>query len=234
MTDAGVASSPSVSEGAFDGGMDSSAESSETGYDGTETVESELSTDESNQELYASDYNASEYETELLDFSYESNEPLSYKADSEVHYNEDGDPVSDTPVVADDSFLVESENYNETGEKTIDWSSSAENADSEGFDKDMPVTNEILLPDTIISRYGSERGRFGTDKGTDYSELSLPYDPKSQEYHEYRVIEPVSCKKGTAAKNFGQKGGGKQYIFSDTFSEMSDPNNPNRTMERIK
>lgn len=126
------------------------------------------------------------------------------------------------------------DNYNDTGEWTVDWTSNAENADPEGFDKDMPITTETLPPDIIITRYGSERGRYGTDKGTDYSELSLPYDPKSQEYHEYRVIEPISCKKGTVAKNFGQKGQGTQYVFTDTFSEMSNPNNPNRTMERIK
>ena len=234
MPDAGTASGSPVSEGSLDGGTDSSVESSETGFDGTETVDSELNADESNQELFDTNYDASEYETELMDFSYEASDPSSYEADSDVHYNEDGDPVGDVPIVVDDSFLVEGDNYSETGEKNIDWSSNAENADPEGFDKDMPITNETLPPETIISRYGSERGRFGTDKGTDYSELSLPYDPKSQEYHEYRVIEPVSCRKGTVAKNFGQKGGGNQYVFSETFLEMSNPNNPNRTMERIR
>lgn len=225
-TDAGVGTSSE--------GMDVSAESLETGLESTETSNTELVSNEGEQELYDPGYDASEYETELLDFSYEADDPSSYIPDSEPHYNEDGEPVDDVPVVTDESFIVPSDNYNETGEWTIDWSSNAKNADAEGFDKDAPITNEVLPPDTIITRYGSERGRFGTDKGTEYSELSLPYDPKSQEYHEYRVIEPVSCKKGTVAENFGQKGKGTQYVFSDTFKEMSNPNNPNRTMERIK
>ena len=215
-------------------GMDASAESLETGLEGDETINTELFSNESEQELYDPGYDASEYETELLDFSYEADDPSSYIPDSGPHYNEDGEPVDDVPVVTDGSFIVPSDNYNETGEWTIDWSSNAKNADPEGFDKDAPITSEILPPDTIIARYGSERGRFGTDKGSDYSELSLPYDPKSQEYHEYRVIQPVSCKKGTVAENFGQKGKGTQYVFTDTFKEMSNPNNPNRTMERIK
>ena len=39
---------------------------------------------------------------------------------------------------------------------------------------------------------------------------------------------------GTVAENFGQKGKGTQYSFTDTFKDMSNPNNPDRTMERIK
>lgn len=239
MADTGDGSG--FSSGGFDAGtstsadgMDATAESMETVLEGNETSDTELVSNESEQELYDPGYDASEYETELLDFSYEADDPSSYEPESESHYNEDGEPVDDVPVVADESFIVPSDNYNEIGEWTIDWSSNAKNADAEGFDKDAPITNEVLPPDTIITRYGSERGRFGTDKGTEYSELSLPYDPKSQEYHEYRVIEPVSCKKGTVAENFGQKGKGTQYVFSDTFKEMSNPNNPNRTMERIK
>ena len=189
-------------------GTESTVEATETTIEGSEDGDTNLYFDEGEQELYDPGYDASEYETELMDFSYEADDPSSYEADTDVHYNEDGEPVEDVPIVADESFFVRGDNYNETGEWTIDWSSNAENADPEGFDKDMPITTETLPPDTIITRYGSERGRYGTDKGTDYSELSLPYDPKSQEYHEYRIIEPVSCKKGTVARNFGQKRSG--------------------------
>lgn len=239
MADAGDGSGSSSAPlegdmGSSSEGTESTVEATETTIEGSEDGDTELYFDEGEQELYDPGYDASEYETELMDFSYEADDPSSYEADTDVHYNEDGEPVEDVPIVADESFIVRGDNYNETGEWTIDWSSNAENADPEGFDKDMPITTETLPPDTIITRYGSERGRYGTDKGTDYSELSLPYDPKSQEYHEYRVIEPVSCKKGTVARNFGQKGQGTQYVFNDTFSEMSDPSNPNRTMERIK
>ena len=207
-------------------GMDASAESFDTALDGGETSETELYTDSGEQELYDPGYDANEYETELMDFSYEDDDPSTYEADTETHYNEDGDPVDDIPDVADESFILRGDNYNDTGEWTIDWTSNAENADPEGFDKDMPITTETLPPDTIITRYGSERGRYGTDKGTDYSELSLPYDPKSQEYHEYRVIEPVSCKKGTVAKKFRSKRSGNaicvyRYFFRDVKSEQS-------------
>lgn len=239
MADAGDGSGSSSAPlegdmGSSSEGTESTVEATETTIEGSEDGDTNLYFDEGEQELYDPGYDASEYETELMDFSYEADDPSSYEADTDVHYNEDGEPVEDVPIVADEIFIVRGDNYNETGEWTIDWSSNAENADPEGFDKDMPITTETLPPDTIITRYGSERGRYGTDKGTDYSELSLPYDPKSQEYHEYRVIEPVSCKKGTVARNFGQKGQGTQYVFNDTFSEMSDPSNPNRTMERIK
>jgi len=238
MADVGVGgfSSGPIDTGLSAEGMESSDGSMENGVEGTETGETELYSDDCEQELYSLEYDSSEYESELLtyEFTDEKGQEYLYEEDSSLRFNEDGDPVDDVPVVADESFIVRGENYAETGEWSIDWSSKAENADDEGFNKDMPVTVETLQPDTVISRYGSERGRYGTDKGTEYSELSLPYDPKSQEYHEYRVIEPVSCKKGTAAKNFGQKGGGTQYVFTDTFSEMSDPSNPNRTMERIR
>lgn len=221
-------------EGGFEGSAESSAESMETSFDSSETFDSELCVSEGEQEIYNPGYDQSDYEAELMDFSCEAKEPSFYEADTQVHYNESGEPVGDVPVVVDESYIVRAENYNETGEWEIDWKSNAENSDPEGFDKDMPIETVTLPPDTIIVRYGSERGRYATDKGTDYSELSLPYDPKSQEYHEYRVIDPVSCKKGTVAKNFGQKGHGTQYVFSDTFAEMADQKNPNRTLERIR
>lgn len=218
MPDAGGAGGPSVSEGAVDAGMESSAEAVEIGSEGMETVDSELCSDKSDQELFDISDDLNEYEVELMDFSYEAKDP-SYQVDMETHYNENGDPVGDVPIVTDDSFLVEGDNYVENGEKTIDWSSNAENSDAEGFDKDVPVTYDTLPPETIISRHGSERGRYGTDKGTDYSELSLPYDPATHEYHEYKVLKPVTCKSGIAAKNFGQKGGGKQFFFQKHFQK---------------
>lgn len=137
-------------------GMDASAESFDTALDGGETSETELYTDSGEQELYDPGYDANEYETELMDFSYEDDDPSTYEADTETHYNEDGDPVDDIPDVADESFILRGDNYNDTGEWTIDWTSNAENADPEGFDKDMPITTETLPPDTIITRYGSE------------------------------------------------------------------------------
>lgn len=234
MADAGESGGTSMGSSA--GEADSAAESMEstveTSIEGSEDGDTDLYSDEGEQELYTSEYDASEIEFD--GFLYGSDKSSSYEADMKGLFNEDGEPVDDVPIVADESFIVRDENYNETGEWRIDWESNAQNADSEGFDKDSPITTETLPADTVIARYGSERGRYGTDKGTDYSDLSMPYDPKSQEYHEYRVIEPVSCRKGTVGKNFGQNGQGTQYVFTDSFAEMSNPNNPNRTMERIK
>lgn len=75
--------------------MDTSAESFDTALDGGETSETELYTDSGEQELYDPGYDANEYETELMDFSYEADDPSTYEADTETHYNEDGDPVDD-------------------------------------------------------------------------------------------------------------------------------------------
>ena len=232
--DAGMSSTP----GTFDGGVEASVES---GFESAETTDSELFTDKSYQELYDPGYDHSEFETELLDFHYdffERGDPddksyESYKPDTEIHYNKDGEPV-DVEIITDEEFRIDEVDYLETGRWKIDWDTRAKNAREHGFDASEPVTDEVLMPGLIIARYGSEFGQNGTDKGTEHSKLSLPYDPKSQEYHEYRVISPVSCKKGIVAENFGKEGKGTQYYFLKSFVEMSDPKNPNRTLEKIK
>lgn len=217
-------------------GDNTAPEAAETGLEETETVETELVRDESERELYTGDKAPDEYESELTGASREEAETEACAPVTETFYNKDGEPVDEVPIVTDERFMTETENYARTGIKTIDWNSFAENAtdDGLGFDKDVPVTEKELPPDMVIVRWGSERGRNGTSAGTQYSEVSLPYDEKTIEYHEYRIIGPVKCKAGIVARNFGQKGGGDQYLFSDTFAEMANPNNPNRSLERIR
>ena len=149
MPDEATASGSPVSEGPLNGETDSSVESSETIFDGTETADSELNAGESNQKLLDTNYDSSEYETELMDSSYEISNQLSYEADSDVYYKEDGDPVGDVPIVVDDSFLV----------KMLKISTQKD------LIKIMPKTNETLPPETIISRSGSERGRLAQING---------------------------------------------------------------------
>lgn len=221
------------------GNGESSGESFESGFENGENENTELFTDESETELYDPGYDPHEYEEELLtnvDFiKNDKGEETVVFSKAESHVNKDGELVPDAPIVKDEKYIKFSDNYNETGEWSIDWDAYAKNSDGEGFDKTQEInTDATLEPGKVIARYGSDFGSNATEVGTDYSKLSMPYDESSQEYHEYQVIKPVTCKSGKAAPNFGDDGGGQQYHFSQSFAEMSNPNNPNRTMIKIR
>lgn len=220
MADAGDGAASSD----FDAGEESTAESMESTSEGYETSETELCSNESEQELYDPGYDPSEYEQELTDFSYESYNPDTYSKETETpQYNDKGEPVEDVPVYRDGEYL----NYNdpaylETGKHQVNW------PEGDGFDGES--TETILTENTIVARYGSEHGRYATDVGTPPTELSLPYDTDTQEYHEYRVCSDVTCRSGKASSAFDVEGGGKQYAFGKSFAEMVSDG----TMERIK
>lgn len=229
----------SGNNGSQGGSGESSGESFESGIENGETENSDLFTDESEKDLYDPGYDPHEYEEELLtDVSFTKNEKgeeTVIQSKEEPALNKDGKLVPEVPIVKDEKYIKYSENYNETGEWSIDWDAYAKHSDGEGFDKNEKIDDKTTLePGKVIARYGSDFGSNATDVGTDHSKLSLPYEENSQEYHEYQIIKPVNCTSGKAAPNFGEVGGGQQYHFSQSFAEMSNPNNPNRTMMKIR
>lgn len=226
MADAGDGASSATG---FDAGGESTAEAMESSSESFETAETELcSNNEAEQELYEPGYDASEYEQELTDYSYEEAETVET---TEQRFNDKGEPVGDKPDVAESYYLKEGDSYYEDGLRTeVDWDTLAENSDEKGFDKDTPVESHTFEVGEIFSRYGSEKGRYATEIGTEYPKLSLPYDSSTHEYGEYEVCKPVECEKGKAAKNFGQEGEGTQYLFSKTMSDMINDG----TIKRVK
>lgn len=213
-----------VSSSGADSGRDSVADATESTAEGFETAETELCTDEAEQELYDPGYDHSEYEQELMDFSYEAKNPESYKKEAEAPlHNDKGQPVEDVPLYRDGDYLnYDDPDYLETGRHHAKW------PEGDGYEGDP--TETVLTENTIIARYGSEHGHNATDVGTDPTKISLPYDTDTQEYHEYRVCKDVTCLSGTAKSHFDVEGGGKQYNFSKSFAEMVSDG----TLEKIK
>lgn len=132
-----------------------------------------------------------------------------------------GEKVTNPYVVRDRSFLM----TDEKGRIKINW--SGPRADSDGFDKEHREPNGrprmlVELPvGTELLRYGAPGGSFTAPKGTDYEQLSLPYEKSSMEYNEYRVIahgvlvEVCTAERGRVAPLFNQPGGGIQYYHGD-------------------
>lgn len=213
MADAGDAAS---SARGFDAGGESTSE-------GFESAETELCTSEAETELYDPGYDPSEYEQELTDFSFEARDPESYAKETEApKYNDKGEPVEDVPLYRNDYLDYNDPEYLENGTHRVNW---PENGGFEG-----EATETVLTENTIIARYGSEYGHYATDVGTQPTELSLPYDTDTIEYHEYRVCGEVTCLSGKISSAFDVEGGGKQYAFGKSFAEMVSDG----TLERIK
>lgn len=217
----------------FDGGVENTDSSIET-TDAPETGSSELYVDEAQMELYPQGVDKAEYE-EIMSTTYVMDDKgnwIEQKLDLGTVQNIDGKQVESTPLVFDDSFKAYRSHYNETGQYGIAWDryKSSDAQENTGFDTSKPISDVVLPEGFIIARYGGDNGINATDKGTPYDRLSLPYDEKSMEYHEYRVCSPVVCKKGTAAGNFGESGGGTQYQFERSFSDML----ADGTIERVE
>ena len=128
------------------------------------------------------------------------------------------------------------------GMPEVDWiGCRTEFADDYGFDKRNVEANgryviSYTLPkDTIIIRYGSERGQYTAPRNTRFEEVSLPYTVESVEYHEYRVVADglrVECivDKGKVAPMFCQPGGGVQYRHQQSIRSLIR----DAQLERIK
>lgn len=217
----------------FDAGNDSGSGTNES----SENVDSQVSIESSDkgEELVSnSELNLEGKETELVESSpspslskkaelCESNE--SVESVSYTRVNDKGEALEGAPVLRDESFAIKGKNGNpqldRNGNAIPDYARQAPN---NGF-KESPEELEkngshTLTKGTIIVRYGSERGSFVTDPGTSYSDLSLPYDKNSVEYHEYMVNSDIACTKGTVAPAFGKKGGGVQYMTNESIGEL--------------
>ena len=215
----------------------SSAEVSDSGSDSVDSADVNLCTESADQELVTTDYSG--YEAELMDFSYDTDVAQTDK--TPVH-NVNGEEISGIPEVREEDYLKDPldlpENderralYCEYGIKTTpDYSRFARNSDDMGFDKGSPIDTHSFKEGDRFSRYGGEKiGRYASDIGTEYSKLSLPNKEETVEYHEYKVSKSFECTKGTVAPNFHQEGGGTQYVFNKTISEMLKDG----TIERIK
>lgn len=87
-----------------------------------------------------------------------------------------------------------------------------------GF-KDSPCS-QVLSPGTRIDRYGTEAGRFASPEGTPFEVRSLPAESANSPYSVYEVVSPVDVQAGEIAPWFGQPGGGVQYMFHSSFTEL--------------
>lgn len=81
---------------------------------------------------------------------------------------------------------------------------------------------KTLLPKgTVISRYGSNRGKYTSPDGTSLGERSL--DKKTRydnELHRFKLTEEFECIEGVVAPWFDQVGRGIQYKFSKSIEQL--------------
>ena len=87
-----------------------------------------------------------------------------------------------------------------------------------GFDGE-PVTT-TLQPGTRIDRYGYDGGTFVSPEGTPYSQRALAPGTESKPYTVFEVAKPVEVQGGKIAPWYGEEGGGIQYEFSESISEL--------------
>lgn len=148
-----------------------------------------------------------------------------------------GEEVTEPFVVRDVSFLK----VDAAGKLVVNW--DGPDADDDGFDINHREPNGLprmlveLPVGTELLRYGNPDGSYTAPMGTDYEQLSLPYEKDSMEYNEYRVIadgvrvEVCRAERGRVAPLFDQPGGGVQYYHGD--ESVQDLLNEKK-LERIK
>lgn len=81
-------------------------------------------------------------------------------------------------------------------------------------------TSVTLEKGTLVDRYGSKRGIYGSPKNVPYENRSLPTGANEREHMIFEVLKPVEVKVGTIAPAFGDPGGGIQYQFATTIQEL--------------
>jgi RHS repeat-associated protein len=87
-----------------------------------------------------------------------------------------------------------------------------------GFDgKTKTIT---LKPGTRIDRYGYEGGTFASPEGTPYSNRALAPGTQTKPHNIYEVNKPVKVKAGKIAPWFDEPGGGTQYEFDKSISQL--------------
>ena len=77
-----------------------------------------------------------------------------------------------------------------------------------------------MKPGTRIDRFGSEAGKFVSPEGTPFKMRSLPARNINSPYNVYEVVKPIEVHGGKIAPWFDQTGGGTQYMFKQSISEL--------------
>ena len=96
---------------------------------------------------------------------------------------------------------------------------------NDGFDGSP--TRETLAPGTRIDRYSGragleDTGKYLSPEGADFGSRALPYDPSTQQYAVYEVVEDLPVSAGRAAPWFGETGGATQFMLDRPLNELLD------------
>ena len=68
----------------------------------------------------------------------------------------------------------------------------------------------------IITRYGSENGRYASPRDVSFNQRSLAPGTELSKMYTYEVVKPITVQAGIAAPFFGAEGGGVQYLFDNS------------------
>lgn len=94
---------------------------------------------------------------------------------------------------------------------------------NDGFDGTS--TRETLTPGTRIDRYSGrtgidDTGKYLSPEGADFGSRALPYNPSTQQYAVYEVVEGLQVSAGRAAPWFDEVGGATQYMLDRPLGEL--------------
>ncbi|TCJ16391.1 DUF4237 domain-containing protein, partial [Flaviaesturariibacter flavus] len=81
-------------------------------------------------------------------------------------------------------------------------------------------TTVTLKPGDRFNRYGSEAGTFASPAGTPLNQRAMAPGSTAKPLTEYEVLKPFDAKAGKTAPWFGEPGGGTQYKFDRSVSEL--------------
>lgn len=78
----------------------------------------------------------------------------------------------------------------------------------------------ILMPGTLIDRYGNDFGSFTSPLGTPYEQRALAPGTELKQYSIFEVLQPINVKAGEIASWFNQPGGGMQYQLPEIIDKL--------------
>jgi RHS repeat-associated protein len=126
---------------------------------------------------------------------------------------------ADAPIGADYLYDVRTGRYRETATGRFVAPRNLPYPPNAGFAVSAITT---LLPGAIVDRYGRPSGRFAGQPGNSIAQRGLPPGSGDLPYKRYLVMRPVQVEAGPAAevKAFGAGGGGTQYQFKKSISDL--------------
>ena len=77
-----------------------------------------------------------------------------------------------------------------------------------------------LWPGHVVDRFGSMQGSFVAEYGTAYRARALKPGSDRLPYHAFEVTQPIEVTAGPARGWFGYEGGGMQYKFDESVSQL--------------